>query len=874
MAKNSNVQSGRLSGQKPEVEKPLPKWLLPFARPLNRWLDPLVAHHPRLVAAGKKVQQLEKKLIELRNSLPVSYVAFDDSGVISDQIGAFHILDARDVKAVPDLLKCFAPVDSERLRLKLDESFKTGTAFELRLKTLSGKVIQAHGKFGQNQNYLWLTDYTDEHKKMTELQADRDHLKQRTTALEDILSSLPFPVWTRDPSLNITWCNRAYCHAVDAAKDRVLSEQIELAQVNYDRSGRSIAEKARLEHRLQHDERHLVIGGTRHLMQISEIPLTPADWTEDQLQNAAKTKTGELGSAQTALAGFALDQTKLEDAAREMERHHAAQAAILDQMTTGVAFFGRDQKLWYFNSAWAEIWSLEDRWLNSKPTLSEVFDMLREKRKLPEQADYRRFRDFHLSMFTTLLQPHDEMLVRPDGGTMRMLIVPHTIGGLAFLLEDVTSNLQMEVSYNTLIAVQKATLDNLTEGIMVVGTDGRIKLFNPSLLRVWQLDGEYLQTEPHLSDLAEQMRVLYPKNIDWGAQKQNIISSALNRESRVGRILRGDGGIIKVTHTPLPDGGMLVSYLDVSDSMRVESALREKNAALEEADQIKIEFLSNTSYQFRVPLNTIMGFSDLLLAKYFGEMNAKQEEYVKGIYQSGQELVHMIETIMDLSVIEAGFVEISKNHIPINQLLFDIHKLTKDWARTHDLNLDFSSPYDLGSIYADENRLKQAVVNMVSTVIRQAKRNTRLKLFARSGKAEMRPTVDQNGDTILESNSLNATIETIEIGVLGIFEFPEHNLPIHGYPRDTKTAASGSDIFISGSGQVSSEDDIDVNAPTDGLTLIRKLVSFNGGDLRLEKLERDFSELFIVLPRLAKDSEESISEYFGQRTAAAATLNF
>ena len=83
-------------------------------------------------------------------------------------------------------------------------------------------------------------------------------------------------------------------------------------------------------------------------------------------------------------------------------------------------------------------------------------------------------------MFTTLIEPYDEMLYLPDNTALRMLVVPHSMGGLMMTFEDVSSRLQLESSYNTLIAVQKETLDNLGEAVAVFGGDGRIKLWNPA----------------------------------------------------------------------------------------------------------------------------------------------------------------------------------------------------------------------------------------------------------------------------------------------------------------------------------------------------------------------------------------------------------
>jgi signal transduction histidine kinase len=168
---------------------------------------------------------------------------------------------------------------------------------------------------------------------------------------------------------------------------------------------------------------------------------------------------------------------------------------------------------------------------------------------------------------------------------------------------------------------------------------------------------------------------------------------------------------------PLPDGGVMVSYYDITDTQRVENALREKNAALEAAEQLKTDFLANVSYQLRTPLNAIMGFAEILGNQYFGPLNDRQTEYTSGIHESGERLISLIDDILDLSTIEAGYLELKKEPVDVHQLLQGLHGLTADWARKHKLEVSLSCPENIGSITADERRLKQALLNLIRNAI-------------------------------------------------------------------------------------------------------------------------------------------------------------
>ena len=119
---------------------------------------------------------------------------------------------------------------------------------------------------------------------------------------------------------------------------------------------------------------------------------------------------------------------------------------------------------------------------------------------------------------------------------------------------------------------------------------------------------------------------------------------------------------------PLPDGNVLLSYLDVTDSVRVEQALLDRNEALETADRLKSEFVANVSYELRTPLNTIMGFAEILNNQYFGELNRRQAEYSRGLLESSQQLMALINDILDLATIEAGHMILDLDEAVVDEI--------------------------------------------------------------------------------------------------------------------------------------------------------------------------------------------------------------
>lgn len=586
--------------------------------------------------------------------------------------------------------------------------------------------------------------------------------------LRGMLDYLPHPIWQRNEQLRLIWCNRAYAVAVDAPPAQVLSEQRELGANVLDRGGRQVAERAREHGHPVSEERHVVLQGQRRRLRITE--------------------GGPNG------LGYAEDRTQLEELESELERHQSAHAEVLEQLHSAVAIYGPDMRLNFFNSAMCQLWSLDEPWLAMRPTLGELLEVLRERRQLPEVADFRRYKQEQLGLFTSLIDPYEELMSRPDGSSIRVLVVPHPMGGLTFTYEDVTSRLALESSYNTLIAVQRETLDGLAEGIAVFGPDGRLSLWNPAFARLWAVDVEMLQAAPHIAELATRFEGFFERESEAKSFRTMLVSNTLDRIGRMGRFERADGGVLQYQSVLLPDGGVLNSFVDVTDSVRVEQALRDRNAALEAADQLKLDFLANVSYQLRTPLNAMMGFGEILSKQYFGPLNPRQMEYADGLLEAGQRLVGLIDAVLDLSTIEAGHMRLHRASVDIVRMTSEVHALTQEWARKQDIHLVLDVPADIGSIEADERRLKQVLVNLISNSIKFTSPGGEIRLAARrDGDEQLRLIVSDNGAGISAEDWQR---------VFAPFE--------HAKPRDWKSGAGV------------------------GLALVKSFIALHGGRVELD----------------------------------------
>ena len=687
----------------------------------------------REAAALKRVKAHLDTLIE---ATPQAFYAWHADGgeTCSERLADWLGTSASAITRFQDLAPYFDPAGFAALEKAVADLHADGTPFSLPLEIVaggrkvaaSGVPLAADGSGGRS-HVVWLGDVSEERARTDRLAVAAAQAEAERDRLHEILDSAPFPVWRRADDLSLDWCNKAYGEAVDADPgEAVTAPGIELVSGGTPGMALALARRVAEAGESQSEIRHVVVGSERRALEIVEAPLGRGRGT----------------------IGFARDVSDAEEAKVEIKRHIEANAEVLESLTTPIVIHGPDTRLMFFNSAYVALDGLDEDWLAGEPTHGELLEALRERRRLPEQADFPAFKKSRLALYTSLLEPLEEIQHLPDGTSIRSRVSPHPFGGLLFLFEDVTDRLELERARHTLVAVQRATLDNLHEGIAVFGADGRLKLFNASYARIWQIDENQLATEPHVVDVVELAKPLFHMGGDWESLKALVVARATDRTPRFKRLERPDGSVIDYSCVPLPDGNMLNTYFDVTDSVRIERALRERNEALETADRLKSEFIANVSYELRTPLNTIIGFAEILTNEYFGSLSARQKEYSVGILDSSHHLLDLINDILDLASIEAGRMVLELGSFDLHAALASVLALTREPALQESLNVEFDCPPDIGLIEADERRLKQVVFNLMSNAIKFTAPGGTITLGARREAGQIELWVADSGTGI------------------------------------------------------------------------------------------------------------------------------
>lgn len=222
---------------------------------------------------------------------------------------------------------------------------------------------------------------------------------------------------------------------------------------------------------------------------------------------------------------------------------------------------------------------------------------------------------------------------------------------------------------------------------------------------------------PHISEFISLAKALYEDEETWQQISEAVTSISYQREPLSGQMVRPDASVIDYALSPLPDGGTLVTFADVTVSKSYERALIERNEALVAADNLKSQFISHVSYELRAPLTNIIGFSELLAGPHAGQLNDKQREYLSDITQSSQTLLSIIDDILDLATIDAGGLDLDIKPTKIQSVIDSALMGIKERAGRARLTLEIATSDEIDELFADEDRLRQVLYNLLANAV-------------------------------------------------------------------------------------------------------------------------------------------------------------
>jgi signal transduction histidine kinase len=659
----------------------------------------------RRLARAEGTQRLARRLSRMVEESPALPLLVRADGRIE---GPSRLAGWFGLDAMPGYLseldageRGFDEVQLSQLSDAVRKAQKTGAPFELALTPRGGqKSLGARGHLADPQvspggaAMVWIFDFSDSVAELRRLRGEAAAARADFAALAGLIEAAPLPMWFRGPDMSLQLVNSAYVRAVGAASAAdVVAAGTELVEPVEGVTAAKIAQTV-FSRRLPAERVvSATIGGQRRSVRVSDLPL------------------GKDG-----VAGYAVDTEEMEELQRQFRRFREAQRQMLDTLSAGIAQFDDKRNLVFANQPFLRIFSVPQAWVVDTPPFDRVLDRMRDSARLPEVRDFPEWRRERQGWFLSR-EPREEPWHLGDGTHLRVVGQPMPDGGLLMIFEDRTEQLQLSATRDTLLRTRTATFDNLFESLAVFGPDGRLQLWNRRFAGEWGLEEEFLATHPRADALLSRVSKKLKRPAQVSTIAQVIQGATLERKQQGGRLALADGRYLAIAGVPLPDGNGLLTVLDITDSEKAEAALRERNAALVEADAVKTRFIANMSYEFRTPLTSIGGFAELLQSGMAGELSQQAHDYVSAILSSVDRLGEQIENVLDLSQSEAGTLPLAAEPVDLFPLVADVVRERAERLAEAQITLDLRGSSAIGSATGDKRRLRRVFGQLIDNAI-------------------------------------------------------------------------------------------------------------------------------------------------------------
>jgi signal transduction histidine kinase len=218
-----------------------------------------------------------------------------------------------------------------------------------------------------------------------------------------------------------------------------------------------------------------------------------------------------------------------------------------------------------------------------------------------------------------------------------------------------------------------------------------------------------------------------------------------DRQSSSGRISLTDGRHFEFAAVPLPDGNALFTMVDVTDSTRIQAALRERAEALEAADRVKTDFVANMSYELRTPLTSIGGFAEMLAGGYAGKLTPAASEYVDAILEAVARLSKLIDDVLDLTQGDTRGIVLERERVDIAGLCRMAIETVQPRAAEKHQKIEADVSDGAGFAFADARRLRESIEHVLDNAVAYTDKRGRIRLEAGGDETFATIRISDNG---------------------------------------------------------------------------------------------------------------------------------
>ncbi|KKG05814.1 hypothetical protein DU40_10960 [Methanosarcina mazei] len=368
--------------------------------------------------------------------------------------------------------------------------------------------------------------------------------------------------------------------------------------------------------------------------------------------------------------------------------------------------------------------------------------------------------------------------------------------------EDITERKKAEKE----MKIRNAAMDSALNPMVICNLECCLTYVNPAFLKTWgystekEVFGKQITSFWHFGEKTDVVKALFSDG-KWTGEL-----TACGKDNSKFPVHLSASFVKDEVGNPICVMG---SFLDISRHKEAEKMMIEARIRAEDANRAKSNFLASMSHELRTPLNSIIGFADVLKEKTFGPLNDRQAKYLSNISISGKHLLKLIDDILDLSIVEAGKMELNPEEFSVPEILMEIEAVLTPLALKKNIKIVWETESELKGIRADRIKFKQILHNIINNAIKFSPENGLIKIDIKISGDKVSISVTDSGPGISMADQRKLFEPFSQLGKFESREQPGTGL---------------------------------------GLALVKKYVEMHGGTVRVESRVGEGSKFTFTIP--------------------------
>ena len=442
------------------------------------------------------------------------------------------------------------------------------------------------------------------------------------------------------------------------------------------------------------------------------------------------------------------DITALTRAETEARERAAILEVMLNNIRHGICYYGPDRRVVAANALAGRFGGHPEGAIRPGRSLDELIDEQLALRTVGGDAEAIATAGKRMDRS----KPARYVRPTPDGRVLEVTSDPTPDGGFVVTSSDITALVEAEAEAQRRADIQQVMLDNIRHGIILFDATHRVVAANPMVRAMMDLPADVLFAGQ--SD-DEYVAFLYRRGDygggEEGAQRFASVTSRDRRKAVSNLRLRPGGQMLEVVSDPTPDGGFVLTYTDVTEDRRVRAELERAKDAAEAASKAKSRFLATMSHELRTPLNAVIGFSEAFMVD---RNPTRGLEYVRSIHEAGRHLLTLIDDILDVTRSETTGFAITESDVDVVAVAEGAVRVMQATAATAQVVVKAELPFPLPHARADEVRLRQVLLNLLTNAV---------KFTPAGGNVTLAARVEPMGDLVVTVSDTGIGIEAADM---------------------------------------------------------------------------------------------------------------